>query len=61
MQGLHRAPPSNLPGALTGHCVARGRRTCKEWNRTGEGNVIKKNNKIGFIPLPESIIVYIIS
>jgi hypothetical protein len=33
------SPPSNLTGALTGHCVARRRRTCKEWNRTGEGNV----------------------
>jgi hypothetical protein len=30
-------PPSNLTGALTVHCVARRRRTCKEQNRTGEG------------------------
>jgi hypothetical protein len=31
--------PSNLTGALAGNCVARRRRTCKEWNGTGEGNV----------------------
>ncbi len=40
MLALQRAPapppppPSNLTGALTGHCVARRRRTCKEWNGT---------------------------
>jgi hypothetical protein len=28
--------PSNLTGALTGHCLAR-RRTCEECNGTGEG------------------------
>ncbi len=32
-------PPSNLTKALTGHCVARRSRTCKERNGTGEGNV----------------------
>jgi hypothetical protein len=32
-------PPPSLTGALTGHCVARRRRTCKLWNGTGEGNV----------------------
>ncbi len=39
LQGLHGAPPSNLTGALTGHCVLRRRRTSKEWNGTGEDNV----------------------
>ncbi len=38
LQGLHRAPPSNLTGALTSHCVVRGGGgTCKEWNGTREG------------------------
>jgi hypothetical protein len=32
--GLH---PSKLTGALTGHCVGRRRRTCKEWNEIREG------------------------
>jgi hypothetical protein len=26
-----------MTGALTVHCVARRRRTCKKWNGTGEG------------------------
>ncbi len=38
---FHRAapplPPSNLTGPLTGHCVTRRIRTCKERNGTGEG------------------------
>ncbi len=37
LQGLHRASPSKFTRALTVHCVARRRRTCKEWNRIREG------------------------
>jgi hypothetical protein len=35
-----RSPPSSrsLTGDLTGHCVARKRRSCKEWNGTKESN-----------------------
>ncbi len=36
LKGLHRTPPSNWTGALTGHYIAR-RRTCKERIWTGEG------------------------
>ncbi len=40
LQGLHKPPlPSNLTGALTGHCVTRKRRTWKEWNGTGGRHV----------------------
>ncbi len=33
-------PPSNLTGALTGHCVAKRRRIYKEQNGTGEKHVV---------------------
>jgi hypothetical protein len=34
---FHHAELSAPTVALTGHCVARRRRTCKEWNGIREG------------------------